>query len=185
MAKVRIIGMALMVVFVAATLAWLWLAPATPSTASPPPARSGPHHRPDQTPRAAGFDDPDDPSGEPPGRLCRALACSPAQRETIDPLTAAYDLRAAELRKDIKAQRAAFEPLWEGKSVDAAAVNAVAEDLGATRRALDDAALQVLLAAHPVLTPDQRQQLARMIARRGFVGTLEGPRKGRRGSAAE
>lgn len=189
MNRMRIVGMAVMVLVVAGTIAWLSLTPATRSTAAPGPAPTQPP--PGRAPLEA-LDDDDEAPDEfaeappgPPGRLCLALSCTAAQREVIDPLNAEYDRRAAELRKDILAQRTELEPLWQGDPLDVGAVRAVAEDIEATRRALEEAALQTLVGAHAVLTPTQREKLARMVARRGFVGALDASRRRRQARTSE
>lgn len=188
MNRMRIVGMAVMVLVVAGTIAWLSLTPATRSTAAPGPAPTQP---PERTPLEPLHDDdeaPDEfaeaPPG-PPGRLCLALSCTAAQREVIDPLNAEYDRRAADLRKDILAQRTELEPLWQADPLDLGAVRAVAEDIEATRRGLEEAALETLVGAHAVLTPSQREKLARMVSRRGFVGALDASRRRRRSPPSE
>lgn len=131
----------------------------------------------------------DEPGREGPGRdpaerLCQALECEPAQRETIELAIEGYGRRAAELRDDIKDLRAPLEPLLQAEAPDEAAVRAVAGDLAEPRRALDDAALAAILAVHAVLGPAQRQKLARMVVRRGPVAVLEGARKRGQGPSA-
>jgi hypothetical protein len=121
---------------------------------------------------------PEESGRDPSERLCRALGgCEPAQREAVERATEAYGRRAAELRDDIKTLRAPFEPLMLSEAPDEAAARAIVAELDEPRRALDEAALSALLAVHAVLTPAQRQKLARMVARRGPVTVLEGSRK--------
>lgn len=108
-------------------------------------------------------------------RMLDDVQATPEQREQIRRIT---DAAAADMRSQHEAARSLHQQvgsLLTGPTVDAAAAEALRQQMMAQHDQASRRMMQVMLDIANVLTPEQRQQLAERMARRAEAGPRGGP----------
>lgn len=125
--------------------------------------------------------------GMGPGAVA-ALNLTADQRQQLVKLRAEHQAQVAPLRAELGVKRAELQVLWVADELDAAAVRDKSAEIEKLRSRLHDSRVQHRLAVAAILTPEQRQQMARVRGHgprgRGGPGMMMCNRRGGRGKGA-
>jgi Spy/CpxP family protein refolding chaperone len=113
-------------------------------------------------------------------RLCRQIQCTKEQRATLTEI-------AKDLRKDLKKQREtakearkALADEFRKAKPSQRSMKKQHERLAGHQRNVQSSVHEALMKAHAILTPEQREKVAKRIEKRGPKATLKGGGKGKR-----
>jgi Spy/CpxP family protein refolding chaperone len=112
--------------------------------------------------------------------LCQLVSCTDEQKETIKPLLQSYQEAIAADEKGLREAYAQVAAAFNEEEFDDTALDEAYTTVGSHQASIDREARRTLAAVHEVLTAEQRDIVAKQVAKDGLAALFD---KGARGGA--